>query len=220
MYTLRHIPDWASLIVRLALADAGAPCTILPLDYDAGDLDSPGYRALNPLGLIPVLETPDGPVFETGAILLWLSERHPGMAPAPHTIARAPFLSWLFFTANTLHPTVMDIAHPERPGGDAATAAVLARVLARYRDQIAHLERVATTAPAWLDPAAPSVLVPYIAVMLRWAVILAPDPATAITPAAAPHLKAILAAYEARPQIAAIAVEEGLGPTPFSAPHV
>lgn len=216
MYTLHHIPDWASLIVRLALADAGVPCTLRPLDFDAGDLDSPGYRALNPLGLVPVLETPDGPVFETGAILLWLADRHPGMAPAPGDPARAAFLSWLLFTANTLHPTVMTLVHPERTAGEAARAAVLAQAVADARRHYAHLDRMAARGPGWLDPASPTMLLPYLAVLLRWAAFL---PDTPVPTGTAPHLRALLAAYEARPGVAAIAAADGLGPTPFSAPQ-
>lgn len=216
MYTLHHIPDWASLIIRLALADAAVPVTLQPIDYEAGALDSPAYRALNPLGLVPVLETPDGPVFETGAILLWLADRHPGLAPPPRDPARAAFLSWFIFTANTLHPTLMTMVYPERLGGEGGRAAIQAQATANFRTQIGHLDRVAATGPAWLNPATPSALVPYLAVLMRWAAIL---PATPVLPATAPHLHRVLAAYEARPHVAAIAAEEGLGPLPFSAPQ-
>ncbi len=42
----------------------------------------PACGALNPHGLFPVLETPQGPLFETGAIFLRLAETHGVMAPA------------------------------------------------------------------------------------------------------------------------------------------
>jgi len=38
---------------------------------------------MNPNGLISVLETPQGLIFETATICLWLSERHGALAPLP-----------------------------------------------------------------------------------------------------------------------------------------
>jgi len=97
MYILHSWPDSASLIVDLVLQELGLPYTSRQIDRPAGALNSPEYRALHPLGLIPALETPDGPMFETAAILLYLTEQH-GLAPAPGTPDRAAFLTWLFFT--------------------------------------------------------------------------------------------------------------------------
>ncbi len=50
------------------------PYRTVLVDRAAQAQKSPAYLALNPNGLIPVLETPHGPVFETAAILLWLAE--------------------------------------------------------------------------------------------------------------------------------------------------
>ena len=76
MYVLHYAPDNASLIVRLALEELGVPYRTTLVDRATRQQDSAAFRALNPAGLIPVLETPDGPLSETGAILLWLVERH------------------------------------------------------------------------------------------------------------------------------------------------
>ena len=114
---LYHCPDWASQIIRLVLEERDLPYEIRPMDWDAGDFDAPGFRALNPFGLIPTLETPDGPIFETAAILLWLNARHGGLAPAPTDPDHAAFLTWLMVVSNTVHPTVMALVHPDRLAG-------------------------------------------------------------------------------------------------------
>ncbi|MCB1329029.1 MAG: glutathione S-transferase N-terminal domain-containing protein, partial [Maritimibacter sp.] len=74
MLCLHYAPDNASLIIRIALEELGLPYETRLVDRQAEAQKSPAYLALNPQGLIPVLETPEGPIFETAAILLWLGE--------------------------------------------------------------------------------------------------------------------------------------------------
>jgi glutathione S-transferase len=83
MYVLHYAPDNASLVVRLALEELGVPYRTALVDRAAQAQEGAAYRALSPTGLIPALETPEGAIFETGAILLWLADRHGGLAPAP-----------------------------------------------------------------------------------------------------------------------------------------
>ena len=89
-YRLHYAPDNASLIVRLALEELGRPYETVLVDRRAKAQRSPAYLALNPAGRIPTLETPDGPISETGAILLWLADRHGALAPAAGDPARGP----------------------------------------------------------------------------------------------------------------------------------
>jgi glutathione S-transferase len=216
--TLYHIPDWASTIVRLALEEIGQPYAIRPMDFNAGDFDAPEFRAVNPLGRIPAMTTPDGPIFETAAILLWLNARHGGLAPCPDDPARAAFLSWLLFTANTLHPTVMALIHPERPAGEAAAAEAGRCALEDLTVQAGHLETLlASQAPLWLTPAQPA-LGHYLGILIRWAIYLPEDPALRFDLAPFPALTAMLAAHEATPAAVRVAALDGLGPTPFTNP--
>ena len=117
MYVLHYFPDTASLAPRMVLAELGVQHRCALIDREAGVLSSPAYRALHPLGQIPALETPDGPMFETAAILLYLADRHPGLAPAPDAPARAAFLSWLFFTSTNIHTTLLQLFYPDRSAG-------------------------------------------------------------------------------------------------------
>ena len=100
---LHYAPDNASLIVRLALEELGLPYVTHLVDRQARAQQAPRYLRLNPNGTIPVLETPHGAMFETAAILLWLSDTTGKLAPKPQDPLRGPFLKWLFWCSNTLH---------------------------------------------------------------------------------------------------------------------
>ena len=217
---LHAIPDWASVIIRFALEEMAVPYTLVKKDFDAGDLNTPAYRAISPLGLIPALETPDGPMFETAAILLWLTDRYATLAPGPQDPDRAAFLSWLFFTSNALHPAAMALIYPDRPAGEAASAAAIAVAHDQVQTRLGLIEAmIGTHHPRWLSASEPGVLGYYIGTLVRWMAMLPPTP-HAITLTAFPKLHAVLAAHEARPAALRVAETDALGPTFFTNPVV
>ena len=218
-YVLHYAPDNASLIVRLALEELHQPYRTALVDRSTRQQDSAAYRALNPAGLIPALETPDGPIFETAAILLWLCERHGALAPAPGSADRAAFLKWLFFTSNTLHADLRLLFYPDRhAGAPEAVPAFAAATRARVAGHLALLDAMAATRPAWFRPDTPSALTCYVPPLLRWIALYPMDTAGWFDLAAFPALHAIAAAMEARPSARAAAKAEGLGATIFTRP--
>ena len=217
MYTLHAVPDFASLIVHLVLAELDVPYQLALHDMETGDLQSPAYLAIHPFGKIPAMETPDGPMFETGAILLYLAEKHGRLAPQSGDPARAAFLSWFVFTNHNLHTQMMQLIHPYRPGGEEAKHMICPVAHATLRDQYATLNAmVARENPTWLSAQAPSILSFYLAVIMRWTSVFAHDPALNIPVADYPALHAILAALESRPAVQRVAAIEGIGATPFT----
>lgn len=217
MYTLHAIPDFASLIVHLVLAELDAPHRLALHALDKTDLQTPAYLAIHPFGKIPGLETPDGPMFETGAILLYLAEKHGRLAPPAGDPARAAFLSWFIFANHNLHTTMMQLVHPYRPGGEAAAALIGPVAHETLRAHLATLNAMVTRdRPVWLSADTPSILSLYLAVILRWTSVFAHDPALNIPVADYPALHAILASLESRPAVQRVAAIEGLGPTPFT----
>lgn len=212
MYILHHTPDSAALIVRLVLEESGLPYKLAAIDRAGGALDSAAYRKLHPLGKIPALQTPDGVMFETAAILLYLAETTGKLAPAPNTAQRGQFLSWLFFTSNNLHPVAMQYYYPHRVAGDANAEAAKAQANVALKSLVQTLEdMVASQAPDWLSTA-PSVLSYYVAVLMRW--LSEPCPA-----ADYPALHKILLALETTPAALRCAKAEDLGQTMFSNPY-
>lgn len=84
----------------LALGHEGAEYDSWLIDISEGDQFSTGFVAINPNSKIPALVDRSGPepvrIFESGAILLWLTEKFGAFLP-PQGAARAECLSWLFW---------------------------------------------------------------------------------------------------------------------------
>lgn len=220
MLILHYLPDTASMAIRMVLSELGIPHEARLIDRDAGQLDSPAYRALHPLGKIPAMETPDGPMFETAAMLLWISDRHaPGkLAPAPDAPDRGAFLSWFQFTAFNIHPTLMEIFYPHRVAGEAVVPEVTAHAAQRMEGFLAALDQAAAARPDWLPDDRPSVLGYYIAMLIRWLGTLPPDQPGYRQSRQTPALHRVLAYLETRPAALSVAAHENLGPTFFTDP--
>jgi glutathione S-transferase len=221
MYRLYGKNDWGSLAVHMALEEIGAVFEFIDVDVDAGDLQSPAYLAMNPFGLIPVLNTPDGPLFETTAILLYLADKHGTLGPAQTAPDRGAFLVWLSVVCQHLHPTVMQLIHPYRLLGDGAQHQVAAATHARLMQICQALDARAAQGDAWLSGARASVTTFYAAMLLRWAQALPQEPKHRLDLANYPALLAMVQSVEARPAIARVLAREGLyalGPNPLSAP--
>ena len=106
MYTLYFSPGSANLLVHLTLLELGVGHTLERVDLDAGQQRSAAYLALNPNGVVPTLLIDGVPHGEAAALAMLLVERHAeaGLAPAPGSAARADYLQWMFYLANTLQP--------------------------------------------------------------------------------------------------------------------
>ncbi len=217
MYVLHYAPDNASLAVRLALEELGVPYRTALVDRAARAQDSAAYRAVTPTGLIPALETPHGAIFETGAILLWLADRHGGLAPAPDAPDRGDFLKWFFLTADTLHPDLRALFYPQRYAGadkEGHRALTEGRILA----SLALLEGALAGRPAWCRPGAPGALGCYLAPLVRWLALYPRQNPMGPDLTAYPALLSVLSDFEGRPSARRAADAEGLGPAPFTAP--
>lgn len=220
-YRLHFAPDNASLIIRLALEARGVAYETVLVDRKTAAQTSAAYRALNPHGLIPVLETEQGPIFETGAILLWLADKHGGLGPSPDHDDRGGFLKWLFFVANTVHPALRMMFYPEKYVGPDAIdhAALRRRVSKTLMTHFRNLDDLAATRPGWFAQDTPTVLDFYVACCLRWCALY---PAGAdrswFSLAQTPHLHDICRNLEGLPCCHAAQKAEGLGETPFTAP--
>ncbi|WP_147103827.1 glutathione S-transferase family protein [Tateyamaria sp. syn59] len=223
VYVLHYAPDNASLIVRITLEELGVPYETALVDRAARAHDAAAYRALNPAGLIPALETPHGVMFETAAILLWLADTHGRMAPAPSDPARTRFLSNLFFVSNTLHAQLRMLFYPAKYVSDDAQAQH------GLRTQVTAPRGSAMTLPGALHmvddylatqtiSAMPSILDCYMASIVRWCAIYPPGLTSWFDLAAYPALSRLAVQIETRPAAQAVATAEGLGPTPFSRP--
>ncbi len=112
------------------------------------DTPDPDFLAASPHARVPALVDETGTVCETGAIALYLAERHPEaeLQIPPDDPRRARFLQWLFYLSSTLQPDVIIQFHPELTFGDEERqSALLAASMAR-------LARLLKTLDEALDP--------------------------------------------------------------------
>ena len=93
--------------VRWALEEAGLPYEVRLVSFRA--MKEPGHLALHPFGQIPTYEESDLAIFETGAIVFHIAERHPGLLPHDDR-ARARAITWLFAALNTVEPPVLELS--------------------------------------------------------------------------------------------------------------
>src|SRR5690606_31386728 len=93
--------------VRWALEEVGQPYDVRLLSFRA--MKEPAHLALHPFGQIPTYEEGDLVLFESGAILLHIAERHAGLLPDGAN-ARARAIAWMFAALNTVEPPVFDRA--------------------------------------------------------------------------------------------------------------
>jgi len=91
--------------IRWALEEVGQPYAVRLVSFE--EMKQPAHRALHPFGQIPTYEEGDLVLFETGAILLHIAERHPGLLPADAN-ARARAIMWIFAALNTVEPPIIE----------------------------------------------------------------------------------------------------------------
>ncbi|PDT12916.1 glutathione S-transferase family protein [Rhizobium sp. M1] len=91
--------------IRWALEEVGQPYEVRLVSFKA--MKEPAHLALQPFGQIPTYEEGDLTLFESGAIVLHIAERHGGLLP-DETNARARAISWMFAALNTVEPPVFD----------------------------------------------------------------------------------------------------------------
>jgi glutathione S-transferase len=91
--------------VRWALEEVGQPYQVRLLSFT--QLKEPAHLTLQPFGQIPTYEEGDLALFESGAIVFHIAERHAGLLPDDAN-ARARAITWMFAALNTVEPPILD----------------------------------------------------------------------------------------------------------------
>src|SRR5271167_4719837 len=92
--------------VRWALEEVRQPYEVRLLSFRG--MKEPGHRSLHPFGQIPTYEEGDLVLFESGAIVLHIAERHAGLLPGDAS-ARTRAITWMFSALNTVEPPILDL---------------------------------------------------------------------------------------------------------------
>jgi glutathione S-transferase len=134
--------------VRWALEEVGQAYEVRLVSFEA--MKEPAHRARNPFGQIPTWEEDELVLFESGAIVFHIAERHPGLLPPdPHARARA--IAWMFAALNTIEPPIVDrqvtiFVDGKESWGKQRLAAVEERIRKRLAELSTHLVQ-----DGWLD---------------------------------------------------------------------
>lgn len=91
--------------VRWALEEVGQPYDVRLLSF--GAMKEPTHLARHPFGQIPTFEDGDLALFESGAIVLHIAQRHACLLPDDAN-ARARAIAWMFAALNTVEPPIVE----------------------------------------------------------------------------------------------------------------
>ncbi|MBN9470283.1 MAG: glutathione S-transferase family protein [Bosea sp.] len=115
--------------VRWAFEEVGQPYEVRLLSFRA--MREPKHLSLQPFGQIPSFEEGDLCLFESGAIVLHIAERHGGLLPQEAN-ARSRAIAWMFAALNTMEPQIFD----------RSLAAILERDQPWYEQRLQALESI------------------------------------------------------------------------------
>ncbi len=127
--------------VRWALEEVGQPYEVRLVSFEA--MKQPAHLALHPFGQIPTYEEGSLALFESGAIVLHITEQHAGLLP-DDSDARAHAFAWMFAALNTVEPPILELQTARLVEGDKPWTAerlplIAGRIRQRLRQLSAHL---------------------------------------------------------------------------------
>jgi len=150
--------------VRWALEEVEQPYEVRLVSFQA--MKEPAHLRLHPFGQIPTYEEGNLALFETGAIVLHLAQRHSGLLPVDAN-ARARAVTWMFAALNTVEPPILDLVIAKFQEGDKAWANErLPLVQDRIRHRLVQLSERLDDAD-WLDGAFSAGDLLMVSVLLR-----------------------------------------------------
>ncbi|MFZ2155739.1 MAG: glutathione binding-like protein [Bradyrhizobium sp.] len=140
MIDLHYAPTPNGWKITIMLEELGLPYTVIPVNIRAGDQFKPEFLAISPNNRIPAIvdhAPSDGgepfPVFETGAILIYLADKTGRFLPKEMR-ARSNVMQWLMWQMSGLGPMLGQHGHFALYASEKIPYAI-----ERYRDEAARL---------------------------------------------------------------------------------
>ena len=111
MLTLHFAPNSRAGRIVWLLEELGLPYEINKMAFHPKDLKSDEHRARHPLGRVPVLDDGDVSIFESGAIIEYVIERHKngGLKPAVSAPEFPEYLQWFHYCEGMVMPPINTI---------------------------------------------------------------------------------------------------------------
>ncbi|MEE2777248.1 MAG: glutathione S-transferase family protein [Acidobacteriota bacterium] len=113
MLQIYHVPRTRSIRAIWLCEELGVPYEAVPVEFTAEFKNSPGWRAISPTGKVPAMADGDFTMFESGAMVQYILEKHGGgrLVPEPGSRDSALCLQWSWFAEATLARPLGDVVH-------------------------------------------------------------------------------------------------------------
>ncbi len=135
MLKIYHSTGTRGFRVIWVCEELSMPYEIVPVNFAAEYRATPEWRALNPVGKVPVMTDGDMTIFESCAMMQYVLDRHGGgrLQPATDDPAYAHYLQWCWFAEATFARPLGEIVNHRRafkPEIDAVVAEMKGRATA------------------------------------------------------------------------------------------
>src|SRR4051812_11022057 len=137
---LHHQPRSRSTRVLWLLEELGTPFDLTVMSREAKQ--TPEYLALHPLGRSPALETEEGPLFESAALIFHIADLNldAGLIGPLGSYSRALQYQWSFFGMTDCESALMDIARQVWQDEREPDAGIIERATARFVKAVGAVE--------------------------------------------------------------------------------
>lgn len=143
MLKIHHARRARSARVIWLCEELSIPYELAAVEFKREILQSPEYKTLHPLGQVPVVQDGDITMFESGAILEYLLEKHGEgrLAPPIGAPERALYLQWFHYGEASVARHVSDIVRHRFSLPEAQRNPVfLEEARGRYRETLAVVD--------------------------------------------------------------------------------
>ena len=135
MLRIHHVPATRGFRVIWLCEELDVPYEIVPVDFSRTYRASAEWRSMNPVGKLPVMTAGDLTMFESGAMVQHVLDRHGGgrLEPVRGTREHALYLQWSWFAEATFTRPLGEIVNHRREFGDRAIPEVIKEMKVRAR---------------------------------------------------------------------------------------
>lgn len=144
MLKLYYAPRTISIAVAMILEETGMPYEAIRVDFASGEQSKDAYRQINPKSRVPALETPQGILTETPAIVEYVA---PDLVP-DDPYAAAKMRELMSYLNATMHPHHAHAIKGERWADEKSSFDDMKRKMPqRMAECAAHLEEYLPSLP-------------------------------------------------------------------------
>jgi glutathione S-transferase len=169
MLKIYHSPITRGFRVIWVCEELSVPYEIAPVNFAAEYRATPEWRALNPVGKVPVMVDGDITMFESCAMMQYVLDRYGDgrLQPARDDPSYAPYLQWCWFAEATFARPLGEITNHRREFNPEIDA-VVAEMKSRATDCVTALDAALSDRPYLLGDALSAADISICYVMSRY----------------------------------------------------